>query len=82
MHLESLKTKTDIKSLRKALGVLPEELERTYEEALERIQGQPVDESKLAMRVLSWIVYAIRPLKVGEIQHAIAVMNFGFRYHD
>jgi hypothetical protein len=76
LHLESLKTKTDVKSLRKALDVLPEERDKTYEEALERIQRQPEDESKLAMRVLSWITHAIRPLKVGEIQHAIAVMNF------
>lgn len=76
LHLESLKTKTDIKSLRKALDVLPDKLEKTYDDALERIQRQPEDESKLAMRVLSWITHAIRPLKVGEIQHAIAVMNF------
>jgi hypothetical protein len=76
LHLESLKTKTDVKSLRKALDVLPKERDKTYEEALERIQRQPEDESKLAMRVLAWITHAIRPLKVGEIQHAIAVMNF------
>ncbi|PVH69804.1 hypothetical protein DL98DRAFT_399223, partial [Cadophora sp. DSE1049] len=50
--------------------------DKTYEEALQRIQRQPEDESKLAMRVLSWITHAIRPLKVGEIQHAIAAMNF------
>ncbi|OBT97547.1 hypothetical protein VE01_04507 [Pseudogymnoascus verrucosus] len=76
LHLESLKTKTDIKSLRKALDVLPDKLEKTYDDALERIQRQPEDESKLAMRVLSWITHAVRPLKVEEIQHAIAVMNF------
>ncbi|KFZ04968.1 hypothetical protein V501_08817 [Pseudogymnoascus sp. VKM F-4519 (FW-2642)] len=76
LHLESLKTKTDIKSLRKALDVLPDKLEKTYDDALERIQRQPEDESKLAMRVLSWITHAVRPLKVEEIQHAIAIMNF------
>lgn len=75
LHLQSLKTKTDIKSLRKALDVLPAERDQTYEDALERIQNQPKDESELAMRVLSWITHATRPLKVGEIQHAIAVMN-------
>jgi hypothetical protein len=75
LHLESLKTKTDIRSLRKALDILPEELDKTYEEAIERIQSQPEDESKLAMRVLSWITHAIRPLKVEEILYAIAVMN-------
>jgi hypothetical protein len=29
----------------------------------------------LAERVLSWISFAVRPLKINEIQHAIAVMN-------
>jgi hypothetical protein len=28
------------------------------------------------MRVLLWLTYSIRPLRVEEIQHAIAVMNF------
>lgn len=58
------------------MDVLPDKLEKTYDDALERIQRQPEDESKLAMRVLSWITHAVRPLKVEEIQHAIAVMNF------
>jgi hypothetical protein len=28
----------------------------------------------LAKRVLSWITYAVRPLSVKELQHALAVM--------
>ena len=54
---------------------LPEELDEIYNAALERIQNQHKDRSELAMRMLSWITYALRPLKVGEIQHAMAVMD-------
>jgi ankyrin repeat protein len=55
---------------------LPVELDKTYEDAMERIQKQPEEESKLAMRLLLWITHTLRPLKVGEIQHAMAVMDF------
>ncbi|CAG8960230.1 hypothetical protein HYFRA_00012749 [Hymenoscyphus fraxineus] len=76
LHLESLKSKTDIKRLRKSLDILPEARDDVYNEAMERIQRQPEDEARLAMTVLSWITHAVRPLKVGEIQHAVAVTNF------
>ncbi|CAG8980199.1 hypothetical protein HYALB_00012392 [Hymenoscyphus albidus] len=76
LHLESLKSKTDIKSLRKSLDILPEARDDVYKEAMKRIQRQPEDEARLAIMVLSWITHVIRPLKMGEIQHAVAVTNF------
>jgi hypothetical protein len=38
---------------------------------MERIKQQPT--RILALRVLSWIVYAVRPLQLEEVQHAVAV---------
>ena len=38
---------------------------------MERIKQQPTE--TLALRVLLWIVYAARPLQLGELQHAIAI---------
>lgn len=75
LHVQSLATKNTLKRVRKALNDLPEELDEIYNAALERIQNQHKDRSELAMRMLSWITYALRPLKVGEIQHAMAVMD-------
>jgi len=40
---------------------------------MERICNQDEDDAQLAKRTLSWISYALRPLTVKEIQHAIAV---------
>lgn len=40
---------------------------------MERIEGQVAGHKQLAMRVLSWIVYARRPLTVLELQQALAV---------
>jgi hypothetical protein len=40
---------------------------------MERIKAQPAGDSSLALRLLSWIVFATRPLQLTEIQHALAV---------
>jgi hypothetical protein len=53
------------------LHELPTTLDRYYDEAMERIKRQPTQ--ILALQVLSWIVYAVRPLQVEEVQHAIAI---------
>ena len=72
-----------MKPLRKALEVLPKGLEATYDNAIERIQkGQDKDRSDLAMKVLMWLSYALRPLKIGEIQYALAVMELDLDEND
>ncbi|KAG4441578.1 hypothetical protein IFR05_002963 [Cadophora sp. M221] len=76
LHVESLKTKTSSKQVRKALKKLPKELDVVYDDAMERIRGQHEEEVKLAMRLLSWVTHALTPLRVAELQHAIAVMDF------
>jgi hypothetical protein len=40
---------------------------------MKRVEQQSADDSWLALRLLSWIVYAVRPLQFMEIQHAMAV---------
>jgi Ankyrin repeats (3 copies) len=71
LHLESLTSKTNRRAVRKALHELPTTLYGNYDDAMERIKQQPTQ--TLALRVLSWIVYAARPLQLKELQHAIAV---------
>ena len=40
-----------------------------------RIQGQVPEHSKLALSALSWTSNALRPLRVDELQHALAVRS-------
>ncbi|KAF3916571.1 Ankyrin-3 [Dactylellina cionopaga] len=48
--------------------------DRAYENAMERIRCQNSSESEdLANQVLSWIIFAKRPLNISELQHAVAV---------
>jgi hypothetical protein len=66
-------TKNDRRSLKDALNSLPEGLDATYDEAIERIKAQSSDDFELARKVLYWINYALRPLTIKEIQIALAV---------
>ena len=71
LHLESLTSKTNPRAVRKALDKLPSTLYGSYDDAMERIKQQYTEE--LALRVLLWIVYAARPLRLRELQYAIAI---------
>ncbi len=82
---QSLRDKATPKAVKKALEQLQKQntavgenqklqvLNRAYDEAMERIEGQMPGLRDLAKRVLSWITCARVPLKVLELQHALAV---------
>lgn len=53
--------------------MLPNDLDRMYEDSLLRIENQSEDYRELAEKVLAWITYAVRPLLVAELQEALAV---------
>ena len=82
---ESLKNKVSAKRIRETLNKLrnsSQEKERklallhqAYNQAMERINGQPDDHKELANHVLSWIICAKRPLKTIEVQYAWAVRD-------
>lgn len=65
--------KTTLRKVKTALDSLPEELDRTYYQVLQRIQAQDRDHAVLALKVLGWIHHAVRPLGTRELQHALAV---------
>ncbi|KAL8910597.1 MAG: hypothetical protein Q9171_004136 [Xanthocarpia ochracea] len=61
--------------LRCALESLPTELDNTYEEALQRIRDQNEENVSLAEDVLMWVLFAVVPLRVVELQHAIGAIS-------
>src|SRR5277367_1697052 len=71
--MDSLAREDNRRGVRRALQQLPKELDRTYDEALLRIQRQDCQRAKRAKQVLSWILHAARQLTVEEIQYALAV---------
>ena len=72
MHLQSLTLQPSIRDLREELLRLPTELHEVYAIALRRIGEQSRGWKDHGMRILAWIINAVRPLTVPELQHALA----------
>ena len=69
LHMDSLMSKPTPGDIKVALKNLPrgeQGLDATYEQAMERIEGQEADFRKLARQVLSWVIHAKRPLSGPE----------------
>ncbi|KAI9768838.1 MAG: hypothetical protein M1840_004652 [Geoglossum simile] len=73
LYMDSLVSKNNADAIREALQHPPEKLEDTYEEAMARILKQSREDRELAFGVISWISFAVRPLSIEELQHALAV---------
>ena len=73
LHMDSLASKSSLREVRNALKALPTQVNATYDEVMLRIRAQNADDRGLADKVLSWIVYARRPLSLQELQCAIAI---------
>lgn len=73
--MESLRTKSNLLELKRALRRLPD-VEGYYKEAMQRIDAQPTEDRKRGCKVLSLISRARRPLSLKELQHALAVTKF------
>ncbi len=58
---------------REALHAMPANLDKIYERAVETIQKRIASCRALAFRTLLWVMYAVRPLKVEELQEAVAI---------
>ena len=48
-------------------------LENVYDQTLQRIREQRSDRSRLGMDALMWVCYSDRPLRIGELCHALAI---------
>lgn len=76
LHLDSLEDKLTPRAVKAALLDLPkgsDALDVAYDQAMERINNQKAGFRDLADQTLSWIIFALRPLTVLELQHALAV---------
>ena len=59
---------------REALGILPTDLHDSFQRIITRIRQCPrAGQAELGMRVLMWLHFSYRKLKLEELQHALAV---------
>lgn len=62
-----------ISDIERALGSLPQGINDTYEQAMNRIAKLSVNRRRAVMRLLQWVSYSKRPLTIAELEHAIAI---------
>lgn len=62
-----------MKQIRQALKSLPSKIDQAFESSIDRINAQSKPRSELAHRLIGWVTFAQRRLKIEEILHAFAI---------
>lgn len=73
LQINSLCQQISPTKVRQALDGLPTGVFATYNNAFNRISNQPKDDADIAMKAISLVFCATRPLGVEELRHALAV---------
>ncbi|KAF8058978.1 hypothetical protein FPV67DRAFT_1521642 [Lyophyllum atratum] len=72
-QMESLRDMHNVGEVQDALKFLPKTFPDIYNDAMNRIESGSNRSKKLALRLLSFLIYAHRPLKLRELQHFLVV---------
>ncbi|KAJ6532728.1 ankyrin repeat-containing domain protein [Mycena vulgaris] len=73
LHIDSLTRKLTVKAVRETLKKMPGTLNATYDEVMERINGQSEEERNLARRILCWIQKTEMTLHISALREALAI---------
>ncbi|KAB8364846.1 hypothetical protein FH972_024709 [Carpinus fangiana] len=76
LAMDAIQHCVTLAQIRTTLRLLPSKhaaYDKAYDAAMERIGEQDTEESVLAKRTLSWIIYALRPLLASELSQALAI---------
>ena len=72
-QLDTISECTTEKAIELALTLLPKDINETYERILLKIIGRGEDIANTAETILTWLVGAVRPLTLSELEEAIMV---------
>ncbi|KAL4802456.1 ankyrin repeat-containing domain protein [Aspergillus unguis] len=72
-NMDTLESKLNPKQLLAALKTLPQELDGTYADAMQRVNELKPSTRETVLRFLCWVVFAEEPLHMRAIEHALAV---------
>ena len=67
------RTRADFNDCLQSLPSGSDGLRQTYRDAMDRIQSQDKQDVRYAMRILAWLCFSARPLKVLELRYALAI---------
>ncbi|KAF7345597.1 ANK-REP-REGION domain-containing protein [Mycena venus] len=82
LHIDSLAAQLTVRQIREALNNMPEDLDSSYDEVMDRINRQGKRQRELCWRALFWITNAMRPLCPAEMTEALAVGPAGLDRDD
>ena len=60
----------------KAVGTVPMDMQSAYKEVVQRIESSQPGDKELAMKTLSWLFRAQRPLRMEELLEALALEEY------
>ena len=72
-QLDTISECTTEKAIELALTALPKDINETYERILLRIIGRGEEIANTAEKILTWLVGAMRPLTLSELEEAIII---------
>jgi hypothetical protein len=73
LQLEHILRNVTTRRREQSLLSLPTTLEDVYTDAMNRIERLGGERTEVALKTLTWILYAERPLRMSELHHAVAV---------
>ncbi|KAJ5436706.1 hypothetical protein N7445_007591 [Penicillium cf. griseofulvum] len=82
LHMRSITCQRTIEGVKDRIRSLPQDINGMYNDTLARIRQLDQDDMKLALGILSWVVFSYRPLKIEEIQHSMAVDLGSERFNE
>ncbi|EPE25142.1 Ankyrin repeat-containing protein [Glarea lozoyensis ATCC 20868] len=74
LHINHLAEQISERKCKAQLKTLPNKINDLYEASFQRVKSeQPAGWATVGLRILSWVLHAVRPLQVDELRHALAI---------
>lgn len=73
LMLEHMSGQFFVEDVMEALAEVPQGLPAMYGRTLDNIDQMPPKHTQAAYRILQWVLFALRPLKVSELRIAVAI---------
>jgi hypothetical protein len=80
--MEMLRYCRTIGDVQLALGHLPQNLDAMYADTLRRMKDSPELDTARGIRILLWVVFAARPLKLDELQYVLATSPTSHQFDE
>lgn len=73
LHVNGLSEQPSLGDFRIALDKPPEDLPQVFDSAVQRIKRRPESDRTFASHIFTWLIYAMRPMRVAEILHSFSI---------